>query len=637
MTSNNKNVKANAVLEELPFFAIDLAVMACAFILAHMLRFNFHEPGYGWSPVATYWIPVVALQVIAFRVFGCHHIVWRFFGAYDVPRLVFAASSSTALLVLAWFATRSDQNMLAYRPPVSVSLINGALFIGGAMSVRMLWRLMSESRARAASGGPAASQPVRERRVLLIGAGSIGNNVAHEIQQNRSRGRMVAGFLDDDPTLAKSIIQGARVLGPVSSLRKTVRKLGIDEVLITIASVKRDTIRSIVHECGELGVDVRIAPGYYEVLDGTLSVSMLREVDVADLLGRDEVDIASDAELARFVTGRSVVVTGAGGSIGSEFVRQIVRLGPSRIVLIERSEPALYQIDRELRKSNARPEIIPVAADIADRARIAAVFAKYRPELLVNAAAHKHVPMMECNVAEAVRNNVLATRALGEEAIKAGVKVFVQLSTDKAVNPSSVMGASKRLAEFAIQDLNSAGVTRFAAVRFGNVLGASGSVIPLFREQIRAGGPVTVTHPDMRRYFMTIPEACRLVLRAASIADGGEIFILDMGEPMKIVELAEEMIRLSGFKPYEDIKIVFTGLRPGEKLFEELSTNAEHATRTRLPRIFIGRIDAPSAADVSRMLTRFGELCGRAADDDETRQTIAEFVPENTFQSTVVP
>ena len=631
MMTDGDSVKSKAALKGFLYIAIDLAVMACAFIGAHLLRFNFHTPSYGWDSVSTSWILVVVLQVAALLAFGCHRIVWRFFGAYDAPRIVFATLSSTVALSLVWLATRSDSRMLAVRPPVTVSIINGVLFLGGALFVRMLWRLACEGRSRSAAHGGGEPNHARERRVLLIGAGSTGSNVAHEIRQNRARGRVVAGFLDDDPARAASIIQGARVVGPVSALRAAVRELGIDEVLVTMSPVKRDTIRSIVHECGELGVDVRIAPGYYEVLDGSVSVNMLREVDVADLLGRSEVDLASDAELARFVTGRSVAVTGAGGSIGSELAWQIARLGPARLVLVERAEPALYQIDRELRKANAGLEIVPVAADIADRARMADVFARYRPELLLNAAAHKHVPMMECNAAEAVRNNVLATRALGEEAIKAGVKVFVQLSTDKAVNPSSVMGASKRLAEFAIQDLNAAGATRFAAVRFGNVLGASGSVVPLFREQIRAGGPVTVTHPDMRRYFMTIPEACRLVLRAASIAEGGEIFILDMGEPMRIVELAEEMIRLSGLKPYEDIPIVFTGLRPGEKLFEELSTSAEHATRTRLPRVFIGRIDAPSATDVSRMLARFGELCARAASDDETRQAIAEFVPENTF------
>jgi FlaA1/EpsC-like NDP-sugar epimerase len=296
-----------------------------------------------------------------------------------------------------------------------------------------------------------------------------------------------------------------------------------------------------------------------------------------------------------------------------ELARQVARLNPELLVLVERSENALYEIDRQLRGTPGERKDVAVLADIGDMGQMRAVLAVHRPQIVLHAAAHKHVPMLEHNAAEAVRNNVLATRMLGELAQAAGVEVFVQLSTDKAVNPSSVMGATKRLAELALQDLNRAGGTRFAAVRFGNVLGASGSVVPLFREQIRHGGPVTVTHPDMRRYFMTIPEAVRLVLQAASLATGGEIFILDMGQPVRIVELAEEMIRLSGFKPYEEIGITFSGIRPGEKLFEELSTDEEHAERTQHARIFVGKIPAMPHAVVVAQLRKMQELCEQQA------------------------
>ncbi|MGI6495533.1 MAG: polysaccharide biosynthesis protein [Kiritimatiellia bacterium] len=614
-------------------FAADLSVMVAAFLAAHALRFNFQPPAYGWEPVTVYWIPVIVLEVAALYAFRCHRIVWRFFGAYDVPRLVAAAGSSTFVLVMIWLFTRGGK-FIWWRPPLSVSILNGVFFLGGAVLVRMLWRLVSEGRNAQEGEAKApyeADAPVR--RVLIVGAGTTGNAVAHEFRQNRAHGVEVVGFLDDDPARLNAILQGVRVVGPVSALRDAIRRFGANEVFVTLAPIRREVIRAIVHDCEDLRVPVRISPGIFEMLGGAPDPSLLREVDVADLLGRDEIDLASDAELARFVAGTCVMVTGAGGSIGSELARQVMRLGPSRLVLFERSEPALHEIHRALRRraAQARVEVVPVAGDIADRARVAEALARFRPGFVLNAAAHKHVPLMECNVTEAIRNNVLATRVLGEEAVKAGVKVFVQLSTDKAVKPSSVMGASKRLAEFAIQDLNREGSTRFAAVRFGNVLGASGSVVPLFREQIRAGGPVTVTHPDMQRYFMTIPEACRLVLEAASIAAGGEIFILDMGEPIRIVELATEMIRLSGLRPYEDIPIVFTGLRPGEKLFEELSTREEHADRTRLPRVFIGRIAAPAPEAVAEMLACCGELCGRAAPDDETRRAIARFVPENTF------
>ncbi len=615
-------------LNQAGIYAIDLLVMVVAFLGAHALRFNFQRPPDGWHHVAVYFVTVALLQFAALHVAGCYRLVWRFIAAYDVPRFVAASFLSTTAMVLLRFLLPEWRQV---RPPFSIALLNGALFLSGALLIRLLWRILREGSASTGVPGTASLRS-GARRVLLIGAGSAGNTVARELRQHRTNGVVVLGFLDDDPAKQGTIIQGVPVCGKVADLRDRIATLRVQEVLVTMSPAPREVIREIVHTCEACGIAIRIAPGYFEILDGTLSVSRLREIEIADLLGREEVDLASDADLARFVTGRRVMVTGAGGSIGSELARQVARLGPESLVLVDRCEEALYEIDRALREAGKGEILRPVVADIGDGVRIGATLARYRPQILLHAAAHKHVPMMESNEAEAVRNNVLATRELGEQAIRAGVEVFVQLSTDKAVNPSSIMGATKRLAEFVLQDLNSQGRTRFAAVRFGNVLGASGSVVPLFRDQIRAGGPVTVTHPDMRRYFMTTPEAARLVLQAAAIAAGGEIFILDMGEPMRIVELAEEMIRLSGLRPYEDIPIIFTGTRPGEKLFEELSTDAERADRTRHPRIFIGKIAAPAPSQVAGMLDRLRTLCEQGAPDAQVRQALVEIVPENSLR-----
>jgi FlaA1/EpsC-like NDP-sugar epimerase len=408
----------------------------------------------------------------------------------------------------------------------------------------------------------------------------------------------------------------------------------IDQVIVAMFTVSRETIHRITTICNEKKVRMRIIPGYYEVISGNVSTSRIREVNIEDLLGRDPVTL-DEPGLARFISGKCVLITGAGGSIGSELARQVARLGPSRLLLLERAENAMYEIHRELRSLRTDIVMHALVADVADEMRMKKIFDRYHPAIVIHAAAHKHVPMMEMNPGEAIKNNTLASRRLGEMALDAGVECMVLISTDKAVNPTSVMGASKRLAELALQDLNGRGKTRFVAVRFGNVLGSAGSVVPLFREQIKAGGPVTVTHPDMVRYFMTIPEAVGLVLQAAVIADGGEVFILDMGEPVKIVDLAEDMIRLSGFKPNEEISIVFSGIRPGEKLFEELGTSPEHVNKTSHPRIMIAKIPTLGRNKTEGFLKVLSELCMSEADDSQIRKAIAKAIPEASIKTDV--
>ncbi|HEX5854947.1 MAG TPA: nucleoside-diphosphate sugar epimerase/dehydratase, partial [Thermoanaerobaculia bacterium] len=436
----------------------------------------------------------------------------------------------------------------------------------------------------------------------------------------------VRGFVDDDPRKYDLTIQGVRVLGATSDLPGLVRKLAIDEVVITIAQAPRAAIRRIVQICESVPVKVRIMPGIWEILQGDVQVSSIRDVDIEDLLGRDPVKL-DEEEIRRFLVGSVVMVTGAGGSIGSELARQVARLGPRQLLLVERAEFALFDVDREIRRRWPDSRPVAVVADIGDEARMHRVFEDHRPQIILHAAAHKHVPLMEANASEAIRNNVLGTARLGTLAGEYGVDVFVMISTDKAVRPTSVMGASKRVAELVVQDLDGRYRTRFVAVRFGNVLGSAGSVIPIFREQIRNGGPVTVTHPDMVRFFMTIPEASQLVLQAGAMGKGGEIFVLDMGEPVRIVDLAQEMIRLSGFKPNEDIDVVFTGVRPGEKLYEEMGTEEENVSPTGKAKILIGKIP-PSPPDVvERALEKLKWL----ADDgheDAIRRFLMELLPD---------
>jgi len=416
------------------------------------------------------------------------------------------------------------------------------------------------------------------------------------------------------------------VLGPTAEIPRLVEELGIDEIIITIVRASRSQIRRIVETCERTKVKVRIIPGLYEILGGKVKVSEIRNVEIEDLLGREAVKL-DEKGLHAFLSGKTVMVTGAGGSIGSELVRQVVPFSPLRLLLVERSEYALYQIEEEMRRVWPTLNVVPLLADVGDGGRMRDLFGEYRPQIVIHAAAHKHVPLVESNPGEAVKNNVVGTLTTGELAGEFGAEAFVLISTDKAVNPTSVMGATKRVAELVVQMLDRRFDTAFLAVRFGNVLGSTGSVVPKFREQIARGGPVTVTHPEMRRYFMTIPEAAQLVLQAGALGEGGEIFILDMGQPVKVVDLARDMIHLSGLTPGEDIEIVFTGMRPGEKLFEELGTSADQVDRTRHEKIFVGKIPQMAPEKVMAAVTRMAGIV-RDGDGKAVREELQKLIPE---------
>lgn len=462
--------------------------------------------------------------------------------------------------------------------------------------------------------------------MLLIGAGHAGMLVLKEITSRGDFDVWVDGFVDDDPFKVGAVLLGRSVLGNCTDLPRITQERNVGRVIITISHPSRREMRRIVEICESIPVRVQIIPGLHEILGGQVEISRFRDVGIEDLLGREPVEL-DETVVRKMVTGRIVMVTGAGGSIGSELCRQLTRFEPGSLMLVERAEFALFDIDCELRRTCPELVLLPLVADVGDETRMREIVSTYRPDVVFHAAAHKHVPLMETNPGEAVKNNILATRVLGELAGEFGVDVFVMISTDKAVRPSSVMGASKRIAELVVQDLDARWPTRFLAVRFGNVMGSAGSVIPIFREQLQRGGPLTVTHPNMVRYFMTIPEACQLVLQAGAMGQGGEIFVLDMGEPVRILDLAEDMIRLHGLKPYEDVDVVFTGLRPGEKLFEELDLEAEHMVRTRHQKIFIGQIVGYPHGKVEAALEELRRLAEIDA-QRELRSLFNELLPD---------
>lgn len=464
------------------------------------------------------------------------------------------------------------------------------------------------------------------RRYLIIGAGNAGEALLREMLRRKDVQYDVAGFIDDDPAKLGMNIHGVPVLGNVTHLPEVCQKQNIDELAIAIPSATRKELRRVVQVCQGTKLRFSTVPSLTDIASGKFRVSQIRDVDINDLLGRDVVQLDL-AQIEKFLKDKVIFVTGAGGSIGSEMCRQVCAFGPKLLLLVEQAENPLFFIERELRHDFPTVPMQAVICDIGDKVRVDQLFDQYKPTVVIHAAAHKHVPLMEGNPGEAIKNNVVGTRNIADAADRVGSQNFVMISTDKAVNPTSIMGSSKRIAEMYIQDLNNTSQTHFVTVRFGNVLGSNGSVVPIFKQQIAAGGPVTVTHPEMTRYFMTIPEASQLVLQAATMGNGGEIFLLDMGEPVKIVDLARELITLSGFRPGEDIEIEFSGLRPGEKLFEELSIEGEDMLQTDHPKIAIWKTIAKER-DVLR--SQIDKIVAIAPSQDRQKivGAIKELIPE---------
>ena len=568
---------------------IDLLVFSAALWGACFLRFEGDVPNQVIKRILFLWPYVVLVQYSLLLISRVTRFSWRYVGLREAVRIFIAVGSGCALLaavrlmIVGLFSSRGYAQY-AYLP-LGVIAIDFALAYLGIVGVRVVRRLSVEHRELARL----RRVPERVTRALLVGAGRAGLMVAKEIARRPELGIHVVGFVDDDAIKYGSTLHGVRVLGRIKDVESIARRHRVEQAILSIADAPGPVIRSISDVCRRAGLTVKIVPGLYQIVGGSINLT-LRDVAIEDLLRRDKIELDTDL-LGRDLRGRVALVTGAGGSIGSELCRQICRFDPNRLVLVERCENALFEIHRKLRESFPGLAIEPCIADICDESRLEEIFSASKPQVVFHAAAHKHVPMMEWNPFEAVKNNVFGTMSLAHVALAHGVGSFVMISTDKAVNPTSVMGASKRCAEVYVQALGKTSGSRFVTVRFGNVLGSVGSVVPIFRQQIANGGPVTVTHPDMKRYFMTIPEACQLVLEAAAMGQGGEIFILDMGEPVKIVDLARDLILLSGLSP-ADVPIVFTGLRPGEKLYEELSIAAESADNTVHPKVFVGKTTA---------------------------------------------
>jgi len=602
--------------------ALDVAILSVAYWLAFLFRLEFSISATWFRVLLVTWPYAVILQYASLAAFGVPRLSWRYISIGDVTRVLTAVSAANAVLLLVrLFGPALGRHLDVVVIPLGVIAMNFALAFLGLVGIRAMRRLHGEAADRRQKDAGA-----ERHRVLLIGAGQAGVMVAREIMNRPDLGLQPVGFLDDDPSKLNTSIGGLPVLGRTSDVREVAERKHASRALITIANAPGNQIRRITELCRDASLETKIIPGIYEIVGEKVNLSRIREVAIEDVLGREPVKLDEDV-VGSSIRSRVVLITGAGGSIGSELCRQVSRFGPSRLVLVERYENALFEIHRELTQAFPHVPIEPCIADVCDATRMEQVFTATKPELVFHAAAHKHVPMMEWNPCEAVKNNIGGTRILGDLSDAHGVQRFVLISTDKAVNPTSVMGATKRIAEIYLQALSRKSPTKFVTVRFGNVLGSSGSVIPIFREQIAKGGPVTVTHPEMRRYFMTIPEASQLVLQAGGMGEGGEIYILDMGEPVKIVDLARDLITLSGLRPGEDIEIKFSGVRPGEKLFEELSTDAEHADKTKHPKVFIGRIKAHTYESVVVGVDALLQLA-REAQVEHVRASLGDLVPE---------
>ncbi len=598
-------------------FALDLILWSLSALVAFWLRLEY-PPRYSVALIA-YVLVGLPVKATLIWAFGLHRQSWKKVGVRDLYILAQAVGLGMIILSAISFFIYPQKSI-----PRSIPLIEGGvalLLLGG---IRLAARLLNE---RGLAGKTSGNQA---RRVLIIGAGEAGTMLVREMLRHPEAGLVPVGFLDDDPSKKHRRFVGIPVLGDIEALPRSVRKVGADEVLIAIPSAPGHVVRKVVELARNAGVSHRIVPGIYEILSGKVSISQIREVDVVDLLRRDPVRLNIE-EIAGYLENRVVLITGAGGSIGSEIVRQVARFRPERVILLGRGENSLYQIEREIERTWPELAWRTVVGDVRDKAKMDYVFSLFRPRVVFHAAAHKHVPMMELNPDEAVFNNVGGTKNLVELALAYDVERFVNISTDKAVNPTSVMGASKRVAEYLVQWAAQRAKEGqvFVSVRFGNVLGSRGSVIPLFKEQIRLGGPITVTDPRMTRYFMTIPEAAQLVLQAGGLGNNGSVYVLDMGKPVKIEDLARGLIRLSGLEPDTDIRIVYTGIRPGEKLYEELLTAEEGTEMSEHEQIFIAKTDALDEDTLDSLLS---ELFRAASlrDPKAIRAAFSRLIPTYT-------
>lgn len=598
---------------------VDAALVSAAYFSAYQLRFEEGIPPQVWDTFVATLPVIVSIKLAVFFYFDLYRGMWRYTSLIDFINIVKASTVSSVLIVLIiLFAFRFvgyPRSVFIIDWVITIFLIGGLRFTIRLFLTNHVSTLFALSRAR--TGPPA-------RRLLIIGAGDAGEKVLREIQDNPGVRIVPYGFLDDEASKQGKTIHGIGVLGTVEDLKDLPD--AYDEILIAIPSARSSDMRRIVDLCKQTGKHFRTLPSIGELIEGKVSVNAIRDVTLEDLIGREEVSL-DQAGISHFLSGKRILVTGAGGSIGSELVRQIGRFRPEAIGLLDFSEYNLYQIEMDCQRRRLHAAVYPYLANIRDREQMARIFSLFKPHVVFHAAAYKHVPMQEHHPQEAFRTNVLGTRNVVEAAVESQADRFVLVSTDKAVRPTNVMGATKRLAEMVTQSLNGSQRTRFMAVRFGNVIGSSGSVIPLFQQQLARGGPLTVTHPDVTRYFMSIPEAAQLILQAGTMGKGGEIFILDMGKPIKIVEMARDLIRLHGLEPDRDIAIEFIGLRPGEKLYEELITEGEGIVATAHKKIMVLRGTSAKWDGLMQSIEELSQV-SLLNDNDIIRKKLSVFVPE---------
>ena len=596
------------------------AVLAVSLYVAFLLRFDFYPAAY----MDRYKLGLVVSLACALPLlwlFGQFRSLLSYFGLPDAQKIVMATAFGTAGLLLFNYI-----NLGLLVPPRGVIAIHFVLATVGLIGARLTIRIYRERLQKKAS----SSRPIK--RLAVYGAGSAGAALVEELMARPNLRMQVCAIFDDDPRKARTRIHGVPILGDLAHLRKGAAELDLDEVILAIPTADPSRTRAVVAQCRRLKIPVRTIPTLHHVVNGHMHLDRIKPVEFEDLLCRESIDMETPASLA-WISGRRVLVTGAGGTIGAELARQVWACHPKQLILIERSEPALFEIEQELKDDGAGSEMQAIVADVGDTERLKTIFDQQKPDLVFHAAAHKHVPLMEQQVAEALTNNSLKTIALAKLAAAHGVKDFVMISTDKAINPTNVMGASKRLAEIGLQTVQrKSPQMRITSVRFGNVLGSSGSVIPTFRRQIAAGGPVTVTHPEVTRYFMSVAEAVGLVLTAGRFGKGGEIFVLDMGEPVKIEEMARQLIELSGFEAGREIEIRYTGLRPGEKLYEELTHNEEVTDKTEHPKIWRLKSQSFHLLQSDEIEASIFTIVEESAKGNNSlaKQKIRELIPEYT-------
>lgn len=595
---------------------IDIVLINIALYGSLYLRFDGAIPVSYLDSYKSLTILFTVILLGNFYLFGLYNRLWQYASIGELLSVILAVTLGTVVnTALVYFIMQGGKLPLP-RSFFPISWLLNIFLIGGS---RLLWRLFRDY-------GLNSLQQTGGKPILIVGAGDTGVIVAKELKRHYNGQINLVGFVDDNSLKKSSKVLGVEVFGGRDLIPNLITKYNLEEIIIAIPSAAGSVIREIVDMCEGKEIKVKILPGIYDLIEQNVTVNQIREVQVEDLLGREPVKVDLKG-ISSYLQGQVVLVTGAGGSIGSELCRQILKYTPKKLLLLDNCENNMYDIEMELKNTYPNIEILALVKDIRGKKTIEQIFSEHKPYVVYHAAAHKHVPLMEANPEEAIKNNVMGTYNVAQAADKYGVKKFVLISTDKAVNPTSVMGASKRLAEIIIQYIDKTSKTNFVAVRFGNVLESRGSVIPLFKKQIAASGPVTVTHPDMVRYFMTIPEAVELVIQAGVLAKGGEIFVLDMGEPVKILDLAKTLIRLSGFEPEKDIEIVFTGIRPGEKLYEELLTAEEGTSATSHKRIFVAKPNNLNGELIEELINNINNSYF-PLNMSETEDLLRKFIPQ---------